>query len=117
MDSKGYTVKQIKKIKEEGLPYRDQNNPAIKPILARIPQDASSIQKALGIGGACKACNLFCHACLCTSYGPKSLLLFHREGRFRCRRFCLSKTNGVFPKKCVKVINHEFSAEFSEVLI
>ena len=58
----------INKIKTEGLPYRDPQNPAIKPIKVRIPQDVSSIQKSLSLGGACKACDIFCHMCTCRNY-------------------------------------------------
>ena len=32
----------INKIKKEGLPYQNEKNKAIKPILTRIPQDTSS---------------------------------------------------------------------------
>ena len=89
----------IQQLKTEGLPARPEYGwKAVKPMQVCVPQDTSSIQKAIGMGGACKACNLFCHACSCTSYGPKSLLLFYREGRFRCRRFCLGKKVEFFQK-------------------
>ena len=88
----------INKIKAEGLPYRDEANPAIKPVLIRIPQDTSSIQKALNMGGACKACDLFCHMCACKSYGANSQLLSWREGHLRCQEYCLNKENP--PAKC-----------------
>ena len=55
----GDWFKFIQIIKKEGLPYRDKNNPAIKPVLTRFPQDARSIQKCLNMGGACKFCDLF----------------------------------------------------------
>ena len=88
----------INKIKKEGLPYRDAKNPAIKPILTRIPQDLSSIQKSVNMGGACKACDLFCHLCACRSYGGNCQLMRWREGHLRCRDYCLSKQN--CPSKC-----------------
>ena len=82
----------IQQLKTEGLPARPEYGwKAVKPMQVCVPQDTSSIQKAIGMGGACKACNLFCHACSCTSYGPKSLLLFYHEGQFWCQRFCLEK--------------------------
>ena len=90
----------IQKLKTEGLPARPEKGwKVVKPVRACVPQDTSSIQKAIGMGGACKACNLFCHACACTSYGPKSMLLRYREGRWRCRKFCLSR-KGNFSKRC-----------------
>ena len=80
----------IQQLKTKGLPARPEKGwKAVQPVQVSVPQDTSSIQKAIGMGGACKACDLFCHACSCTSVGPKSLLLFYREGRWRCRRFCL----------------------------
>ena len=94
----GDWFKFIQTIKKEGLPYRDENNPAIKPILARLPQDASSIQKGLNMGGACKACDLFCHLCACRSYGASSQLFEWREAHLRCRQFCLNQEDP--PKRC-----------------
>ena len=88
----------IYRIKKHGLPYRDERNPALKPFLVRIPQDVSSIQKSLNMGGACKACDLFCHMCACRSYGASSQLMSWREDHLRCRMFCLSAENP--PKKC-----------------
>ena len=89
----------VQKLKKYGLPARpDRGWKIVQPVQVCLPQDTSSIQKAIGMGGACKACDLFCHACACTSYGPKSMLLFFREGRWRCRRFCLNKHT--FSKQC-----------------
>ena len=88
----------INKIKKEGLPYRDEKNPALKPFLVRIPQDVSSIQKSINMGGACKACDLFCHMCACRSYGANSQLFAWREDHLRCKHFCLNQPNP--PKKC-----------------
>ena len=88
----------INKIKKEGLPYRDEHNPALKPFLVRIPQDTSSIQKSLNMGGACKACDLFCHMCACKSYGAGGQLFNWREKHLRCKRFCLSQPNP--PSRC-----------------
>ena len=61
----------IDKIKREGLPYRDENNPAIKPVITSIPQDTSSLQKSLNMGGACKACDLFA---ICALAGATELV-------------------------------------------
>ena len=88
----------INEVKKNGLPYRDDNNPAIKPILTRVPQDVSSIQKSLNMGGACKACDMFCHMCACKSYGANCQLMRWREGHLRCRRYCLNQPNP--PTKC-----------------
>ena len=67
----------VQKLKKYGLPARpDRGWKIVQPVQVCLPQDTSSIQKAIGMGGACKACDLFCHACACTSYGPKSMLLF-----------------------------------------
>ena len=81
----------IQKIKQEGLPFRDLSNPAMLPFKVRIPQDTSSIWKALDMGGACKATNLFCHMCACQSYGDKCQLMLFKENHLRCRRFCQRK--------------------------
>ena len=88
----------IYKLKREGLPYRDSNNPEMKPFKIRLPQDASSIQKSLGMGGACKACDLFCHMCACRSHGANAQILKWREGHLRCRKYCLRKEQP--PKQC-----------------
>ena len=45
------------------------------------------------MGGACKACDLFCHMCACKSYGANSQLLSWREGHLRCQEYCLNKEN------------------------
>ena len=89
----------IQKLKKFGLPARpDLGWKVVQPVQVCLSQDTSSIQKAIGMGGACEACDLFCHACACTSYGPKSMLLFYHKGRWRCHRFCLNKT--IFSKHC-----------------
>ena len=88
----------VNKIKKEGLPYRDAANPAIKPVQVTVPQDVSSIQKSLNMGGACKACDLFCHMCACKSYGAGCQLMQWHEGHLRCQHFCLSQPNP--PQKC-----------------
>ena len=83
----------INKIKKEGLPYRDEANPALKPFLVRIPQDVSSIQKSLNMGRACKACDLFCHMCACRSYAGQSQLFEWRKGHLRCKEYSLNQPN------------------------
>ena len=88
----------IYKIKKDGLPFRNERNPALKPFKVRIPQDVSSIQKSLNMGGACKACDMFCHMCACRSYGASSQLMSWREGHLRCHTFCLCQENP--PEKC-----------------
>ena len=87
----------INKIKKECLPYHNKNNKAIKPILTRIPQDISSIQKALNLGGACNSADLFCHLCACCSYGGNYQLMRWREGHHLYKIHCLNKPNP--PKK------------------
>ena len=88
----------INKIKNEGLPYRDDRSPALKPFLIRIPQDTSSIQKSLNMGGPCKSCDLFCHMYACKSYGAGCQLFEWREKHLRCRNFCLNQPNP--PSRC-----------------
>lgn len=108
----------INKIKLEGLPYRNERNKAIKPIKVRIPQDTSSLQKALNLGGACKACNMFCHMCGCQSYGGNCQLMRWREGPHRCRFYCLSQRDP--PKKCFhwNVDNdHEIARKKQEIFV
>ena len=50
----------IRQLKTEGLPARPEYDwKSVKPMQVCVPQDTSSIQKSIGMGGACKACNLF----------------------------------------------------------
>ena len=83
----------INKIKHKGIPYPDENNPKLMPFKVRIPQDCSSIQKSLNMGGACKSCDLFFHFCARTSYGASLYLMKWREGHLWCKRFCLSQAD------------------------
>ena len=88
----------INRIKSEGLPYQEEQNPALKPFLVQIPQDVSSIQKSLNLGGACKLCDMFCHMCACKIYGTVSQLMTWKEGHLRCHRYCLGHKDA--PEKC-----------------
>ena len=83
----------INELKKNSLTYQDNKNPAIKPMKQSVPQDISSIQKLLKMGGDCKYCDLFCHMCACRSFGANIQLLFWREGHLNCKENCLSETN------------------------
>ena len=50
------------------------------------------------MGGACQACDLFCHMCACKRYGADPRLMAWKEGHLQCRRFCLCCENA--PVKC-----------------
>ena len=51
------------------------------------------------MGGACKACDLFCHMCVCKKYGAGCELLQWRDGHLQYSHFCLSQPNP--PAKCI----------------
>jgi hypothetical protein len=44
-----------------------RHGPALKPFDVSLPQDMASFWKALGLGGAAKVKEFFCHLCSCRS--------------------------------------------------
>jgi hypothetical protein len=48
-----------------------RHGPALKPFDVSLPQDMASFWKALGLGGAAKVIEFFCHLCSCRSLGVR----------------------------------------------
>ena len=71
---------------------KDENNPAIKPILWICTTDKSATWKVLQRGGACKNKSLFCESCECTSLE----IISYKVEKYRCE-WCKTKKRKMLP--------------------
>ena len=82
----GEVYKFVARTGQHGLPAKDENNPAIKPIQWICTTDKSATWKVLQRGGACKNKSLFCESCECTSLE----IISYKVEKYRCE-WCKTK--------------------------
>jgi hypothetical protein len=94
-----------------------RHGPALKPFDVSLPQDMASFWKALGLGGAAKVKEFFCHLCSCRS----SDILQSFTGPNRCEECCTANTeqcrhHSVCDTALIERFTEELGDRFTEYL-
>jgi hypothetical protein len=102
-----------KQLRTVGIPA-SRHGPALKPFDVSLPQDMASFWKALGLGGAAKVKEFFCHLCSCRS----SQILRSFKGPNRCKKCCdTNREHCLHHAVCDTATLSQFTAELEDCFV